>query len=94
MVTAFVLLNVVRDRIVTVADALASLPHVSEVYSVSGRYDLLAVVRVPEVDDLSRVVTEEMLVVQGISHSETMLAFRAYSRFDLERLFSIGGEEA
>ncbi|HMA97115.1 MAG TPA: Lrp/AsnC family transcriptional regulator [Polyangiaceae bacterium] len=93
MVTAFVLLNVVRDRIVAVADALASLPHVSEVYSVSGRYDLLAVVRVPEVDDLSRVVTEEMLIVQGISHSETMLAFRAYSRFDLERLFSIGGDE-
>lgn len=94
MVTAFVLINVVRDRISKVADALAGLPDVSEVYSVSGRYDLLAVIRVPDVDQLSRIVTEELLVVDGITNSETMLAFRAYSRFDLERLFSIGVEDS
>lgn len=94
MVTAFVLINVVRNRISQVADALATLPDISEVYSLSGRYDLLAVIRVTDVDQLSKIVTEELLLVEGITNSETMLAFRAYSRFDLERLFSIGVEGA
>jgi DNA-binding Lrp family transcriptional regulator len=92
MVSAFVLLNVERTRIEAIADELASLAQVSEVYSVSGRYDLIAIVRVADVDELSKVVTHEMLSVEGITHSETMLAFRAYSRHDLERLFSIGAE--
>jgi DNA-binding Lrp family transcriptional regulator len=90
MVTAFVLLNATRNRIPALADTLAGLPHVSEVYSVSGRYDLIAIVRVPSIDDLSKVVTEEMLAVEGITHSETLVAFRTYSRHDLERLFAIG----
>ncbi len=93
MVSAFVLLNVERNRIERVADELASLKHVSEVYSVSGRYDLIAIVRVKNVDELSGVVTHELLQVEGITHSETMLAFRAYSRHDLERLFSIGADD-
>lgn len=93
MVNAFVLLNVERNRIEEVADKLASLSHVSEVYSVSGRFDLIAIVRVADVESLSAVVTQEMLRVDGITHSETLLAFRTYSRHDLERLFSIGGEE-
>jgi DNA-binding Lrp family transcriptional regulator len=90
MVTAFVLLNVQRQLIEQVADKLASLPSVSEVYSVSGRYDLIAVIRVAEVEDLAKVVTKDMLPLEGITHSETMLAFRAFSRHDLEALFSIG----
>ncbi len=92
MVTAFVLLNVTRERIAGAADELADLAQVSEVYSVSGRYDLIAVIRVPDVEDLSTVVTQGMLRVDGITHSETLLAFRAYSRHDLERLFSVGIE--
>jgi DNA-binding Lrp family transcriptional regulator len=90
MVTAIVLMNVERKQIEIVADTLAGLPHVSEVYSVSGRYDLVAIVRVADVDDLSKVVTHEMRRVDGITHTETMLAFRAYSKHDLESLFSIG----
>jgi DNA-binding Lrp family transcriptional regulator len=90
MVTAIVLLNVQRTQIEQVADTLAGLPDVSEVYSVSGRFDLVAIIRVPNVDDLSKVVTKEMLRVEGITHSETMLAFRAFSRHDLESLFAIG----
>lgn len=93
MVSAFVLLNVERNCIERVADELASLKHVSEVYSVSGRYDLIAIVRVQNVDELSIVVTHELLQIAGITHSETMLAFRAYSRHDLERLFSIGATD-
>jgi DNA-binding Lrp family transcriptional regulator len=92
MVTAIVLLNVERKRIEQVADTLAGLPHISEVYSVSGRYDLVAIIRVADVNDLSKVVTSEMLHVEGITHSETMLAFRAFSRHDLESLFAIGEE--
>jgi DNA-binding Lrp family transcriptional regulator len=92
MVTALVLLNVERNRIDAVATTLADLAHVSEVYSVSGRYDLVVIIRVASVDQLSAVVTKELLHTEGITHSETMLAFRAYSRHDLESLFSIGVE--
>lgn len=90
MVTAIVLMNVARTHIEQVAGTLAGLPHVSEVYSVSGRYDLVALVRVADVEDLSTVVTHDMRRVEGITHTETMLAFRAYSKHDLESLFSIG----
>jgi DNA-binding Lrp family transcriptional regulator len=92
MVTAFALLNVVRNRITAVADTLSDLSEVSEVYSVSGRFDLVAIIRVSDVDELAKVVTEKLLVVDGITHSETLLAFRTYSRHDLERLFSIGSD--
>ena len=94
MVSAFVLLNVERQCIETIADQLAGLKHVSEVYSVSGRYDLIAIVRVTTIEELSTVVTHELLKVNGITHSETLLAFRAFSRHDLERLFSIGVDDA
>jgi DNA-binding Lrp family transcriptional regulator len=92
MVTAVVLLNVERKCIHRVAEELAAIPHVSEVYSVSGRYDLIALIRVSEVDSLAELVTRELLSVDGITHSETMLAFRSYSRHDLEHLFGIGIE--
>lgn len=92
MVNAVVLLNVERTLINSVAEKLAGLEHVSEVYSVSGRYDLVALIRVPDVDGLAEVVTRELLRIDGITHSETMLAFRTYSRHDLERLFSVGGD--
>jgi len=63
---------------------------VSEVYSVAGRYDLAAIVRVKDNDDLANVVTERIRKVAGITSSETLIAFRVYSRHDLERMFSIG----
>lgn len=92
MVTSIVLLKIRRDRIQDVAQALADMEGISEVYSVSGRYDLVAMLRVPDNDALARVVTGEMLKVEGILDSETMLAFRSYSRHDLERMFAIGME--
>jgi DNA-binding Lrp family transcriptional regulator len=90
MVTAIVALKVDRKRVNEVAQQLADLPAVSEVYSVSGRYDLMAMVRVRDAEALAEVVTGAMLKVDGILDSETMLAFRAYSRHDLEAMFSIG----
>jgi DNA-binding Lrp family transcriptional regulator len=93
MVSAIVLLTVERDKINAVADAIADLEGVSEIYSIAGRYDLAAIVRVRTNDDLAKVVTEHIRKVGGITSSETLIAFRVYSRHDLERMFSIGLEK-
>ncbi|HXH62798.1 MAG TPA: Lrp/AsnC ligand binding domain-containing protein [Gemmatimonadales bacterium] len=90
MVTAIVLLNVARDRINAVAERLADVPGITEVYSVAGRYDLAAVIRVRSNDDLAEVVTSRMRALDGILGTETLIAFRAYSRHDLEAAFSLG----
>ncbi|HXH03486.1 MAG TPA: Lrp/AsnC ligand binding domain-containing protein [Candidatus Competibacteraceae bacterium] len=90
MVNAVILLNIARGRVNEIAEKLADLPEISEVYSVAGSYDLVAIVRVAHNDDLARLVTEKMAPMDGIEHTETMLAFRAYSRHDLEGLFAIG----
>ena len=82
MVTALVLLNVERSKVNTVAEMLAEMNGVSEVYSVAGRYDLAAVIRARDND--------QMLKVEGIIKSETLIAFRVHSRHDLDSMFSIG----
>ncbi len=90
MVTAFVLLHVRRDRINQVAQALADIDGIAEVYSVSGRHDLIAIIRVPSNEELAEVVTRRMAAVEGIENTETLTAFRVHSRHDLETMFSIG----
>lgn len=92
MVSALVLLNIERGRISEVSEKLTALPGITEVYSVAGRYDLVAVIRVKGNDDLADLVTEKMLGVDGITNSETLIAFRVYSPHDLESMFSIGIE--
>ncbi len=91
MVTTVVLLKVERDHINGVAEQLAGMNGVTEVYSVAGRYDLVALIRVPTNDDLADVVTNHMSKLQGITSTETLIAFRAFSSHDLEAMFSIGG---
>lgn len=93
MVAAVVLLNVVRDQINEVAETLADMEGISEVYSVSGRYDLVAMLRVRSNEQLADLVTAKMLKLKGIEHTETLIAFRAYSRYDLEAAFSLGATE-
>jgi DNA-binding Lrp family transcriptional regulator len=90
MVSAVVLLTVKRGKINDVAENLAGMKGVSEVYSVGGRYDLVAIIRVKDNDTLAELVTNHMLQVKGIRDSETLIAFRAFSRHDLESMFSIG----
>ncbi len=90
MVTAIILINADRHHIGGLAQKLADLPGISEVYSVSGRYDLIAIVRVESNDDLATLVTHEMVKLEGITHTESMLSFRAFSRHDLDEMFSIG----
>ena len=89
MVTSIILINAELTRINDVAEKLADIPGISEVYSVSGTYDLIAIVRVKTNDELSELVTGGLKRIEGITHTETMLAFRAYSRHDLEAMFSI-----
>jgi DNA-binding Lrp family transcriptional regulator len=90
MVTALVLLNVERSKVNTVAEMLAEMNGVSEVYSVAGRYDLAVVIRARDNDQMAELVTSHMLKVDGITRSETLIAFRVYSRHDLESMFSVG----
>ena len=89
MVTALVLLNVERAQIHQVAEQLAELPGISEVYSVAGRHDLVAVIRVKANEALADLVTGKIRKVNGIQATETLIAFRAYSRQDLEAMFSV-----
>jgi len=90
MVTAVVLINVAHGQINEVAEKLADLQGVSEVYSVGGRYDLVAIIRVRTNEELADMVTKQMLKLSSIEHTETLIAFRAYSRHDLEAMFSVG----
>jgi DNA-binding Lrp family transcriptional regulator len=90
MVSAIVLLNVARGHINEVGTQLATMKGVSEVFSVGGRFDLVAVIRVKDNDEMAALVTEQMLQVEGITNSETLIAFRVYSEHDLASMFSIG----
>lgn len=92
MITAIVMLKVSRDRIPRVAEELAEIKGISEVFSVSGRYDLVAIIRAADNDELAELVTGHLLKVQDITDSETLIAFKVYSRHDLETMFSVGME--
>ncbi len=90
MVTALVLLNVERNKVTSIAESLAEMDGISEVYSVAGQYDLAVVIRARDNDQMAELVTNHMLQVQGIIKSETLMAFRVHSRHDLDSMFSIG----
>ncbi len=90
MVTAIVFVSAEVAQIPEAAAAIAELDGVTEVYSVTGQIDLVAMVRVRELDDVATVVTEHIDKVPGVLSTETHVAFRAYSRHDLEQAFSIG----
>lgn len=90
MVTSIILIHAERTKINTVAEKLVELVGVSEVYSVSGRYDLVAIIRVKTNDELAALVTSRMYAIEGIVKTETMLAFKAYSQHDLESMFALG----
>lgn len=92
MLTAIVLINADVDRIPEVAEDIADLEGVSEVYSVTGDIDLVAVVRVREYDDLADVVSDRLGKVAGVRRMRTHIAFRSFSHVDLEEAFHIGLE--
>ncbi len=94
MITAIVLVKAQVDRIPEVAEAIAALDSVSEVYSVTGEFDLIAMVRVRHHDDLADVIPGSINKIQGILSTETHVAFRTYSQHDLEAAFALGVAEA
>ena len=93
MITAIVLVNAEVDRIPEVAEAVAGLEGVSEVYSVTGEVDLIAMVRVREHDALADVIADKISKVPGVLRTQTYIAFRTYSKHDLEQAFAIGLED-
>lgn len=92
MITAIVLISADVDRIPEVAQQIADLDGVSEVYSVTGTIDLIALVRVRSIDDVAVTVADQLNKVPGVVETETHVAFRTYSTHDLEAAFSLGAE--
>src|SRR5262249_12835123 len=92
MITALVLMKVDRKAINTTAQALLAIPGVAEVFSVTGEYDLVALLKLARYEDLAEVVTERMVDLAAIERTQTMMAFKAYSREDLEQAWDIGVE--
>ena len=82
------------DEISEAAQAIADLDGVSEVYSVAGEFDLIAIVRVADHGDLATVIPGGIAKVDGVERTETLISFQVYSKHDLERLFSIGFDES
>ena len=94
MITAIVMIDAATDAIPEVAEAVADLEGVSEVYSVAGSVDLIAVVRVREFEQIAEVIAGRINKVPGVLETDTHIAFRAYSRHDLETAFAIGFQTA
>ncbi|MCW6010667.1 Lrp/AsnC family transcriptional regulator [Micromonospora sp. CPCC 206061] len=94
MITAIVLIDCATDSIPEVAEALAALPGVSEVYSVAGHVDLIAIVRVREYEQIAEVIAGGISKTPGVVDTDTHIAFRAYSQHDLEEAFAIGLPDA
>jgi DNA-binding Lrp family transcriptional regulator len=90
MITAIVFVKADVARIPEVATAIAALDGVSEVYSVTGQIDLISLVRVTDHEDVARVVADSINKVPGVMETETHIAFRTYSKHDLESAFSLG----
>jgi DNA-binding Lrp family transcriptional regulator len=90
VITAIVFISAAVDRISEVAETIAAIPGVSEVYSVTGEIDLIALVRVRSHEEIAGVVADKLNKVDGVLATETHVAFRAYSQHDLEAAFSIG----
>ncbi len=90
MVTAIVLINAETSRIPDLAKQIAEMKGVQEVFSVAGRYDLIAVVKVAENEQLADVISDRMRHLEGIVATETLIAFRAYSSRELEAGFELG----
>ena len=93
-VHAVVLIQCDVDAIAGAAEAIADVDGVSEVYSVAGEFDLVAIVRVPAHDDLAKVIPGGIARVDGVARTQSLIAFQVYSKHDLERMFSIGFDES
>lgn len=90
MVTAFVMIKVEGHRASEIAQKIVEIEHVAEVYSVTGHYDLIVVLHLPSYEQLAEVVPDQIAMVDGVTETETTLAFRAFTRRELDSAFDIG----
>ncbi len=90
MVTAIVLINVEHGHFDRIAQQMVALEGITEVYSVAGPHDLVAVIRTPTNEGVADLVTRQILEIEGITRTQTLMAFKVYSSYDLERMFAIG----
>ncbi len=93
MVTSIVLISADRMKIPETAQELAEIDGIAEVYSVSGEFDIIAIVRVQEYEQLATLVTEKLSKMPNITGTRTHMAFRTYSKHDLDHIFDIGGND-
>ena len=92
MVAALVMIKAETPKVGELAQALTSIEGVQEVFSVAGRWDLVAIMRVKDNEDLATVVTDRIRKLPGIAGSETMISFRTYSKQEIEAAFSLGAD--
>jgi len=90
MINAIILINAERTKINLVAEQLVNLQGITEVYSVSGRFDLVAIIRLPHADDLAELMTEKVIKVEGITKTESMVAFKTLTKQDVASMFELG----
>ncbi len=83
-------MRVERPRLRSIADDLLAVEGIAEVYSVAGPYDLVAIVRVKRHEELNDLVTEQVAALDGILTTETLIAFRSFSKKDLGLLWDVG----
>jgi DNA-binding Lrp family transcriptional regulator len=93
VLTAFILVKSSREGLTNLGPALADVEGVAEVYTVTGDWDFVAIVRVREHDDLAKIVTQGLTKLDGIQHTQTMVAFQQFSAHDLEAMFGLGLED-
>jgi len=93
MITAIVLVETDVDKIPEAAEKIAEIEQVSEVYSVTGDTDLVAMVRVREHEELADVIADGVSKIEGVRGTRTYIAFRTYSKHDIEAAFALGLED-
>src|ERR1700716_863762 len=93
MLTAVILVKSTHDALTDLGPSLADVPGVAEVYTVTGEWDFVAIVRVREHDELAAVVTRRLTKLEGIERTQTMVAFQQFSAHDLEAMFGLGLED-
>jgi DNA-binding Lrp family transcriptional regulator len=92
MVNAIVLIMVERGEVGNIAEALMNFKGITEVFSVAGQWDLVALLRTQTNEEIAELVTSKIRSVPGITRTETLMAFQVFSKYDLERMFAIGAE--
>ena len=90
MITAFVLFTISPGSVAQVAASLTEVAGITEVFSVAGPYDLVAIARVERHDDLADLITQHVATLAGVTRTETLIAFRAYSKRDIESTWDLG----